>query len=547
MTRAQRLAASCRTVTADVLSAFGGGKAQRSAAACRTAAAGVLSAFGGGKAQRSAAACWTAVLCAGLAVPAAEAQPVPAHPRDLVFEDLSFEPPDPAAHRHELSNGVVVYVVPDRALPLVTVSVIVRTGAYLEPAGKAGLAALTGSQMRAGGAGRRDAAAFDEEAAFLAAELSSSIGETSGRAGVNCLTKDLDAALDLLFDMLRSPRFEQDRLDLARSRTLQQMERRNDSTQSIEVREWRRLLRGEDHFTTVPATRASIDAVTRDDLIAFHREYYHPGNFIFAVAGDVEPADVLARLEVRMADWPAREPVSAPVPAPDHALRPGVYVVDKDDVNQGRVVIGHLGALRDNPDRYALMVMNDVLGGGGFTARLLTRIRSDEGLAYSAYSSFGFGTYFPGAFRVSFQSRSETVARAAAIVLEEIERIRSEPVTDAELRTSKASFVETFSRNFSSAAATANLFANDEHTGRDPSYLFAYRDRIRSVSADDVLRVAREYLDPEQLVVLVVGDRTTIEAGDPDNPDVTLAGLAGGGIAAIPLPDPFTMEYPSSP
>lgn len=498
-------------------------------------------------ARRFAVWCWMGVVSAGLAVPPVLAQPIPAHPRDLVFEDLAFDPPDPAAHRHELSNGSVVYIVPDRALPLVSVSVTVRTGAYLEPAEKAGLAALTGSQMRAGGAGALGPAEFDEEAAFLAAELSSGIGDTSGRAGVNALTKDLDASLDLFFDMLRRPRFDQDRLDLAKSQVLQQMERRNDSTQSIEVREWRRLLRGSGHFTTTPSTRASIDAITRDDLVAFHREYYHPGNFLFAVSGDVEPADFLARLEGRLADWPAREPVSAPVPAPDHEIRPGVYIVDKDDVNQGRVVIGHLGAMRDNPDRYALMVMNDILGGGGFAARLLTRIRSDEGLAYSAYSSYGLGTYFPGAFRVSFQSRSETVARAAAIVLEEIERIRSEPVTEAELRTSKASFVETFSRNFSSAASTAGLFANDEYTGRDPAYLVAYRDRISSVSGDDVLRVAREYLDPERLVMLVVGDRSTIEAGDPDNPDVTLAGLAAGEIAGIPLPDPFTMEYPSSP
>ena len=497
--------------------------------------------------RRLATWCWMGVLAAGPAAPAAFAQSIPGHPRDLVFADLTFEPPVQADHRHELSNGGVVFVVPDRALPLVTVSVIVRTGAYMEPAGKAGLASLTGSQMRAGGAGDLDPAGFDEEAAFLAAQLSSNIGSTSGSASVNCLTKDVDASLDLLFAMLRHPRFDQERLDLAKSQALQGMERRNDSTQSIEVREWGRLLRGGDHFTTIPSTRAGIEGITRDDLIAFHREYYHPGNFIFAVSGDVEPADILSRLETRLADWPARAPVDTPVPPPDHAIQPGVYIVDKDDVNQGRVVIGHLGAMRDNPDRYALMVMNDILGGGGFSARLLTRIRSDEGLAYSAYSSFGLGTYYPGAFRASFQSRSETVARAAAIVLEEIERIRTDVVSEAELRTSKASFVETFSRNFSSAASTARLFANDEYTGRDPSYLVTYRDRISGVSGDDVLRVAQEYLDPENLVVLVVGDRATIEAGDPDNPDVTLAGLAGGNIVRIPLPDPFTMQYPAAP
>ena len=125
--------------------------------------------------------------------------------------------------------------------------------------------------------------------------------------------------------------------------------------------------------------------------------------------------------------------------------------------------------------------------------------------------------------------------------------LQSGLVSEAELRTSKASFVETFSRNFSNAASTAGLFANDEFTGRDPSYLTTYRDRISSVSGDDVLRVAREYLEPEKLVVLVVGDRSTIEAGDPDNPEFSLDGLTNGDVVEIGLPDPFTMEYPSSP
>ena len=476
-----------------------------------------------------------------------QAQTIPTHPRELTFDGLTFDPPEAASHRHELNNGVVMYVVPDRSLPLVSVSVLVRTGGHLDPAGKPGVAALTGSQMRAGGTERLVPSDYDEEVAFLAADIGSAIGDTSGRASVNSLTKDLDVSLNLLFDMIRKPRFDQARLDLAKSQGVRQMEQRNDSTQSIEMREWRRLLRGDAHFTTDPTTRDGLESITRDDLVAFHQEYYHPGNFIFSVSGDVE-ADVIGpKLEALMSDWPARTPVSTPVPAPNHELDPGVYLVDKPDVNQGRVVIGHLGAMRDNPDRYALMVMNDILGGGGFAARLMTRIRSDEGLAYSAYSSFGLGTYYPGAFRVSYQSRSETVVRAAAIVLEEIDKMRAGVVSEAELRTSKASFVDTFSRNFSSASSTAGLFANDEYTGRDPSYLTTYRDRISSVSGDDVLRVAREYLDPEKLVILIVGDRETIEAGDPDNPDFALDDLVGGGVSEIPLPDPFTMEYPSLP
>ena len=478
----------------------------------------------------------------------AAAQGIVAHPRDLTYDPLVFDPPDSAAHRNTLSNGTVAFVVEDHTLPLVTVSVLVRTGEYLEPEAQTGLAGLTGSQMRAGGSQRLSAAEFDDEAAFLAAQIGSSIGSTSGRASVNALTKDVDAALDLFFDMLRYPRFEQGRLDLAKSQMLQRMARRNDSTTSIEGRELGRLLRGTDHYSTRTTTRASIEAITREDLVAFHQEYFHPGAFIFAVSGDIVPDEFLPKLETYLADWPARDVDLPEVPVPSHTPRPGVYVVDKPDVNQGRVTLAHLGSMRDNPDRYSLIVMNDILGGGGFSSRLLTRIRSDEGLAYSASSSFGLGTYYEGTFRAGFQSRSETVSRAAAIVLEEIDRIQRVGVTESELRTSKASFVETFSRSFSSAGATAGLFAGDEFTGRDPSYIAEYRDRISRVTGDDVRRVAQQYLHPDALVIVVVGSQAAIEAGDPENPTYSLDALMDGvPITTIPLPDPFTMEYPTRP
>ena len=496
----------------------------------------------------------TALMCGGCLVmlvltgvgPAAAQAPIVAHPRELSFDPLEFEPPVSAEHRHTLSNGVVVFVVEDHTLPLVNVAVTIRTGSYLEPPGKTGVAGLTGSQLRAGGTKTIAAADFDEEVAFLAAQISSAIGPSSGGARFNCLTKDLDVTLGLFFDMLRYPRFEPARLDLAKSRGLQQMQRRNDSTTSIEGREWARLMRGE-HFTTEPTTRQSIESITREDLIAFHRRFYHPGGFLFAVSGDVTPEEILPKLEALMADWPAKDTSVPPVPAPDHTPAAGIYLVDKSDVNQGRVAIGHLGTMRDNPDRYALTVMNDILGGGGFTSRLMTRIRSDEGLAYSVYSRFGLGTYYDGVFRAGFQSRSETVARASAIVMAEIAQIREQPVSEAELQTSKSSFIETFTRGFSSASSTASLFAADEYTGRDPAYLAEYRDRIDAVSGDEVLRVAREYLNPDRLVILIVGDVSTIEEGDPDNPEYSLDALSEESITRIPLPDPYTMEYPAQP
>jgi predicted Zn-dependent peptidase len=470
---------------------------------------------------------------------------IPAHPSQLEFTPIDFTPPVAADHRHELANGVVVFVVEDHTLPLVNVQLRVRTGAYLEPPDKAGLAALTGSQIRAGGTASMTAAELDEEAAFLAAQIGSYVGATQGGASLNCLTKDLGACLDLFFDMLRNPAFEEDRLELAKSQALQGMQRRNDSTGRIEGREWNRLMRGSEHFSTRPATEASISSISREDLLGFHQAYFHPGNFIFAVSGDVDPAEILASLEHYLDGWEIDHTPLPDVPVPDFTPQPGLYLVDKADVNQGRVSLGHLGAMRDNPDRYTLAVMNDLLGGGGFTSRLMTRVRSDEGLAYSVGSSFSLGLYYPGVFRASFQSGNPTIARAVAIVLTEIERMRTREVSPQELADSKASFIETFTRRFSSAAAVAGLFASDELTGRETDYWSTYRERISAVTAADVLRVAQEYLHPQRLVILAVGNVDEMLRGDPDNPEYVLEHLSPSGLVVrIPLPDPMTMEYP---
>lgn len=473
---------------------------------------------------------------------------IPAHPRELKFPPLVFHPPKREQYRHVLSTGTVAYLVEDHDLPLITVSVLVRVGEYLDPPGKEGLASLTGSQMRAGGAGNRTADEFDEAVDFLAAQISSAVGSTQGTASLNCLAKDIDEALGLFFDMLRSPRFQEDRLALAKSQTLQQMERRNDSTATIESREWNRLIYGSDHFTNRYSTKASIEAITRDDLVQFHRRYYHPGAFIFAVSGDFTTAEMIAKLEAGLRGWPiARDPVPD-VPRPTRTPTPGLYAVHKPDVNQGRVSIGHLGAMRDIPDHYALTIMNDILGGGGFTSRIMSRVRSDEGLAYSAGSNFGFGVYYPGTFRCFFQSKSATVAQAIEIVLEEINRIRTTLVSPEELETAKNYAIETFPRFFSTAAQIAGTFAQDEFTRRPADFWHTYRDRIRAVTPEDVRRVAEKYLRPDQLVILVVGNLDDILKGNPDRPQYSLTKLAPKGqIQRIPLPDPLTMVYPKTP
>lgn len=491
------------------------------------------------------AAAWALLILAGSLTWAQSGQQIPSHPRELKFPKLEYTPPKPASYRHVLSNGAVGYFVEDHDLPLVNVAVTVRVGAYLDPSGKAGLAAALGSQVRAGGTERRKAEDFDEEADFLAANLSSFVDSANGSASANFLAKDVDKALELFFEMLHHPAFQQDRLDLYKSQQIQQMERRNDSTDIIENREWNRLVRGNQHFTSVLTTKASVESLTREDLIAFHKKYYHPGNFIFSISGDFKTVEMKANLEKAMAGWSASNERVPPVPKPNFAPVPGVYMVHKVDVNQGRVAIGHLGILRGNPDEYAVDMMNDILGGSGFTSRMMNRVRSDEGLAYDASSSFTAGVYYEGMFRAEFQSKSPTCAQAAQIVLDEIDRIRKEKVTPEELETVKNNAIGIFPRFFSSAARIAGTFANDEFTGRDPRYWEAYRDKIRAVTVDDVFRVAQKYLQPDRLVVLVVGNVDEILKGNPDKPEYTFKRIAKDfKIIRVPLPDPTTMVYP---
>lgn len=470
---------------------------------------------------------------------------IPAHPRDLTYAALNYTAPESSECRHLLANGVVAYLVEDHVLPLVSVRVLIRGGAYLDPVGKPGVAGAVGALLRTGGTTRQSPDAFDEEAEFLATNLSSSIGDTSGSASANFLAKDTDAALAQFFEMLRSPAFAQDRLDLYRAQRVQRLQRRNDSTDDIEDREWSRLMRGDDHFTNTFETQASLESLTREDLLAYHARVIHPGNFILAVSGDFETREMLARLNAAMTGWTIPpEPLSA-VPEPTWTPRPGVYVVHKPDVNQGRVSIGHLGIRFGNPDEIVVDLMNDVLGGSGFTSRITNRVRSDEGLAYDAGSSFTAGVHYPGEFRVTFQSKSSSVAQAMAIVLEEIGRIGAEDVGRDELTTVQNYSIEIFPRFFSSAGAVAGTFASDALIGRDPQFWMTYRGRVRAVTPADVRRAAGAYIDPARLVILIVGNVDEILAGNPDRPDFSVERLAGGRpIVRIPLPDPMTMVYP---
>lgn len=472
---------------------------------------------------------------------------IPAHPNALEFDALEYEAPVRTGYRHELSNGVPVYVVTDRALPLVDVRVTLRGGDDLDPEDRTGLAGATADLMRDGGAGELSPEQLDEELDFLAINLGTGADSRESSASMNLLAKDLGKGLDLLFDVMRRPGFDSARFELWRKQVLQGLERRNDRTQSIERREWSRLMYGDDHHATEPRVAPEIKAMSVDDVRAFHERVWHPGNMMIAVSGDVDAETILPMLEKRMKGWSKGE-VSPPAPAPKHEPSPGVYLVDKPDVTQSRVLMGHRSTTWDDPDAIPLDIMNDILGGSGFTSRITKRVRSDEGLAYSAGSFIGFGRDWPSSFAGLFQSKNMSVAHAVAITKAEIERIREEPVSKEELETAVSSAIDSFPSRFSSASAKASTFVEDELYGRPADWWTTWRDKVRAVSAADVQRVARKHLDPDGLTILVVGKLDEVVPGDPDHPEYRIESFAGErGLIEIALPDPLTMEYPHPP
>jgi predicted Zn-dependent peptidase len=254
---------------------------------------------------------------------------------------------------------------------------------------------------------------------------------------------------------------------------------------------------------------------------------------------------MLAKLEQAMSGWGSERPEVPPVPKPDYTPQPGLYLINKPEVNQCRVSIGELGVMRDNPDHYALAIMNHILGGGVFTSWIGSRVRDEQGLAYDARTTMTPGVYYDGVFRAFFQSKSATCAQAADIVIQQINRIRKEKVSPADLATAVNYEVEIFPRFFATPSIVAATFAADEYTRRPANYWETYRDHLRAVTADDILRVAQKYLHPGRLVMLAVGNLDDVLKGDPNHPQYSFRKLAEGmPIERLPLPDPVTMAYP---
>ena len=424
----------------------------------------------------------------------------------------------PEVVSHTLANGMELYLLEDHALPIVNGFASVRTGNLFDPPKKIALAGITGQVLRLGGTVSRTGPEIDEELESMAASVETSIGETSGSANFWTLKENIDRVLVIYADVLMNPAFRQDKIDLIKQQVRSGIARRNDNPGGIATREFTNLVYGRQTPYGWQLEYEHVDRIEKADLEGFYQRYFFPANIKLAVYGDFSSDEMKAKVEKAFENWTVEQPSVPPFPEVERKDEGGLYLAEKQDVNQSNIRIGHLGGLRKDEDYPALRVMAGILG-GGFQSRLFQRIRSDLGLVYSVGASWGANYDHPGIFRVGMATKSESTVQAIEEVMGEIERIRNEPVTDAELRTAKESVLNSFVFNFDTKGKTLGRLMRYVYWGYPKDFIFQYRDKLAAVTKEDVQRVAKEYLHPKSMKLVVVGkpsdfDRPLEELGE---------------------------------
>ena len=438
-----------------------------------------------------------------------------------------FKPQQP--RRLVLPNGMIVFLQEDHELPLVGGTAMIRGGSREESADKVGLVSIYGEAWRTGGTKTRTGDELDDYLEARAAKVETDDGGDSTTISWSCLKGDLDDVFKVWLEVLREPEFRPDKIDLAKQQLRAEISRRNDNPMQIASREAAKLAYGANSPYARAPEYATVAAVTREDLANWHQTHVHPNNIILGIAGDFDSAAMEAKLRKAFDAWP-QGPAAKKIEIPISEPKPGVYFVPKDDLNQSSIRMVHLGTRRDNPDYYALEVLNDFFG-GSFSSRLVSNVRTKKGLAYYVFGSVGAAYDHPGVFQVGTGTKSSTTAAAIDALLEEVDGLTKNPPTAEELKKSKDAILNSFIFSMDSKQKVLRERMTYEFYGYPADFLERYRAGIEKVTQADVARVARQYIHKDRLAILVVG-----KAADFDRPLSTFGPVATLDISIPEMP-----------
>lgn len=413
-----------------------------------------------------------------------------------------------------LANGVKVLHVERQNLPAVTMSMIIKASPRNEAPSRAGLAYLT-AKLLTDGTTTKKGPEISEAIEFLGASLATSVNADFTLLTFASLKKDAAAGLSLVSDVLLNPVFAGEELVRKKTITKGALRQREEDPQYVASRRFLREVFGPDHpyGRVIEGSPATLDAVSRDDIADFYARHYRPEQTVIALVGDVTAAEARAMMEQYFGGWSARAAApAAAAPATAPQISTQRVVIDRD-VTQATIVFGHSGIARSNPDYYAVQVMNYILGGGGFSSRLMQVVRDDMGLAYSIFSMF-HPHEDAGAFMVEVQTKNVSAATVIEEIERQVRRIRTDQVSDAELNDARAYLTGSFPRRLETSKKIVDLIAAADFYGLGPDYVEKYPSYISRVTKADVLRVAQKYLAPEQAVLVVVGKEAEMKLPD---------------------------------
>lgn len=427
---------------------------------------------------------------------------------ELEYPEINeFTQPD--VDTFTLDNGIQFFLVEDTELPLIDMTVLVRTGGVLVPNNKAGLASITGTVIRSGGSENYPSDSLNTLLENNAASMETSIVFTNGRASMNVLKEDFDDLLPVFIDLLTRPAFPEEKIELAKTQIKSGISRRNDNPQQIAFREFDRLIYGKDSIYGRNTEYETVNNITREDIVNFHKDHFTGQNMMIGLVGDFDSDEMKNVLSEVFSQIPAGSSTELDFPEVDYTYKNSINFIEKSDVNQSVVLLGHIGGLRENPDYAELQVMNEVLS-GGFSGRLFQQVRSDMGLAYSVFGQYEMNTFYPGTFYAGVMTKSSTTAEAIDAIIGEIERLQNEPITEEELQDTKDRFLNSLVFRYDSYEKVLNERLSNEYRGLSGDAFDEYVEGVRNTTVEDVQRVAQEYLRPDQLEILVVGNADEI-------------------------------------
>lgn len=428
------------------------------------------------------------------------------------YEELEFPPLGeiqiPEFERYELDNGMVVYLLEDRDLPLVSGTATFRTGEYLVDSAQAGLAGITGQAMRLGGTVNHPPDELTQMLEQRAASVETGISDTSGSASFSSLSEDLPTVFELFAEVITQPAFDEEQVELILGRTAGGIARRNDSPDDIVSREFNKLIYGQQSPYARTVEYANLENISRADVVSFYETTLRPENTILGIVGDFDPVEMKAAIAQQLGDWECADKAALPAPPEGSQQQAGLFVVDRPQLTQSYIHVGHIGGELSNEFHAKMSVLNEVLN--GFGGRLFNEIRSRQGLAYSVYAFWSPRYDHNGVFIGGGQTRSEATVPFVQSMYQEIERVRTEPITERELAFAKDSVLNSFVFNFQTPSQTLSRFIRYEYYGYPSDFVFQYRDGVESATVEEVLAAAQANLKPEQLITIVVGNTSEI-------------------------------------